>query len=47
MLLVWGKFSLLLFLVYIFGSKIAKSSDIIAEKRGGEEHLWELCLSRW
>lgn len=34
MLLVWGKFSLLLFLVYIFGSKVTKSSDIIAEKKG-------------
>ncbi len=34
MILVWGKFSFLLFLVYIFGSRITRSSDIIAEKKG-------------
>ncbi len=34
MILVWTKFSLLLILVYIFGSRVTKSSDIIAEKKG-------------
>lgn len=34
MLPAWGKFFLLLLLVYIFGSRAAKSADIIAEKKG-------------
>ncbi len=34
MFLVWGEFFFLLILVYIFGSSVAKSSDIIAEKKG-------------
>ena len=34
MVLVWTKFFLLLILVYIFGSRVTKSSDIIAEKKG-------------
>jgi len=34
MLLVWGKFIILLFLVYIFGTKATRSADIIAEKKG-------------
>jgi cation:H+ antiporter len=33
-LIVWGKFLLLLLLVYIFGSRAAKSADVIAEKKG-------------
>ncbi|MEN8223243.1 MAG: hypothetical protein ABFR36_08280 [Acidobacteriota bacterium] len=31
---VWLKFIILLILVYIFGSRVTKSSDIIAEKKG-------------
>lgn len=34
MILVWTKFFLLLFLVFIFGSRVTKSADIIAEKKG-------------
>jgi len=34
MAVVWLKFIALLILVYIFGSKVTKSSDIIAEKKG-------------
>ncbi len=34
MFIVWSKFLFLLFLVYIFGSKVTRSSDIIAEKKG-------------
>jgi len=34
MILVWTKFFLLLILVYIFGSRVTKSADIIAEKKG-------------
>lgn len=33
-LIVWGKFIGLLILVYIFGTRAAKSADIIAEKKG-------------
>jgi cation:H+ antiporter len=33
-LVVWGKFLGLLVLVYVFGTKAAKSADIIAEKKG-------------
>ena len=34
MLLVWGKFTFLLVLVYIFGTRATRSADIIAEKKG-------------
>ena len=34
MLIVWGKFVLLLILVYIFGTRAARSADVIAEKKG-------------
>lgn len=34
MLLTWGKFVGLLLLVYIFGTRVTKSADIIAEKKG-------------
>lgn len=33
-LLVWGKFIVLLILIYIFGTRAAKSADVIAEKKG-------------
>jgi cation:H+ antiporter len=33
-LVVWAKFLTLLFLVFIFGSRAARSADIIAEKKG-------------
>jgi cation:H+ antiporter len=33
-LIVWAKFILLLSLVFIFGSRAAKSADVIAEKKG-------------
>lgn len=33
-LLVWGKFIALLILIYIFGTRAAKSADVIAEKKG-------------
>jgi len=33
-LLAWGKFFGLLLLVYIFGTRVTKSADIIAEKKG-------------
>lgn len=33
-LIVWGKFTLLLALVLIFGNKAARSADVIAEKKG-------------
>jgi cation:H+ antiporter len=33
-LLVWGKFIGLLVLIYIFGTRAAKSADVIAEKKG-------------
>ena len=33
MLLAWGKFVVLLILVYIFGSRATRSADIIAEKK--------------
>lgn len=33
-LLVWGKFIGLLILIYIFGTRAAKSADMIAEKKG-------------
>ncbi|UCH96969.1 MAG: sodium:calcium antiporter [Candidatus Aminicenantes bacterium] len=33
MLIVWGKFILLLILVYIFGTRATRSADIIAEKK--------------
>lgn len=34
MLIVWGKFLLMLVLVLIFGNRAARSADIIAEKKG-------------
>ena len=34
MLIVWGKFVLLLILVYVFGTRATRSADIIAEKKG-------------
>jgi cation:H+ antiporter len=34
MLIVWGKFVLLLILVYIFGTRATRSADVIAEKKG-------------
>jgi cation:H+ antiporter len=34
MLIVWGKFVLLLFLVYVFGTRATQSADVIAEKKG-------------
>ncbi|MEN8154538.1 MAG: hypothetical protein ABFR75_11010 [Acidobacteriota bacterium] len=34
MILVWSKFLLLLFLIYIFGNKVTKNADMIAEKKG-------------
>ncbi len=34
MVVVWGKFILLLVLIYIFGSRASRSADAIAEKRG-------------
>ncbi|MCP4217686.1 MAG: hypothetical protein GY765_23790 [bacterium] len=33
-LLIWGKFVGLLALIYVFGTRAAKSADIIAEKKG-------------
>lgn len=33
MLIVWGKFVLLLILIYIFGTRATRSADIIAEKK--------------
>ncbi len=33
-LIVWGKFLLLLVLIYIFGTKASHSADIIADKKG-------------
>ncbi len=33
-LIVWGKFIGLLILVYVFGTRAAKSADVIAEKKG-------------
>lgn len=33
-LLVWGKFTALLILIYVFGTRAAKSADLIAEKKG-------------
>jgi cation:H+ antiporter len=34
MLIVWGKFVLLLILIYIFGTRATRSADVIAEKKG-------------
>lgn len=34
MILVWSKFLFLLFLIFIFGNKVTKNADIIAEKKG-------------
>lgn len=32
--LIWGKFLILLALIYIFGTKASKNADVIAEKKG-------------
>jgi len=36
-LFIWGKFLILLALIYIFGTKASKKADIIAEKKGLEK----------